>query len=120
MYDEACLGEVENWEELANYLEEYDKQWCIARETEDAWREAVMANTPHLFSLGHDRGKVGFFFRTQLFLPCILYWQDVYTAHVLSLQDEVLHMGSLNSAVLEGIWADLALEHYFSSHPLLM
>lgn len=36
--------------------------------------------------------------------------QDVYTAHVLSLQDEVVHIGTLNSAALGGIWADLALE----------
>lgn len=37
-------------------------------------------------------------------------FQNVYTAHVLSLQDEVVHIGSLNRAALEGLWADLALE----------
>lgn len=36
--------------------------------------------------------------------------QNVYTAHVLSLQDEVLHFGMLNRAALEALWADLALE----------
>ncbi len=36
--------------------------------------------------------------------------QNVYTAHVLSLQDELLHLGALNRAALESIWTDLALE----------
>lgn len=54
MYDESCLGEAEDWDELVEYLEGYDKDWCIARETEDAWSEAILANTPHLFSLGQD------------------------------------------------------------------
>lgn len=58
MYDEGCLGEAENWEELTEYLKEYDQKWCIVRETEDIWGEAILANTPHLFSLGRDRGKV--------------------------------------------------------------
>lgn len=54
MYDEGCLGEVESSEELADYLEEYDQKWCIVRDTDEAWEEAILANTPHLFSLGQD------------------------------------------------------------------
>ena len=54
MYDEACLGDVNGWKELLDYLEDYDKNWCIARETEDVWTDAILANTPHLFSIGHD------------------------------------------------------------------
>lgn len=29
---------------------------------------------------------------------------------MLSLQDEVVHVGTLNPAAIQGIWADLALE----------
>lgn len=32
------------------------------------------------------------------------------TAHVLSLQDEVVHVGSLSSPTLEGIWANMNFE----------
>ena len=58
MYDEGCLGEAEDWGEMLTYLEDYDKNWCIAMETEEAWNEAILANAPHLFSLGHDIQKV--------------------------------------------------------------
>ena len=39
---------------------------------------------------------------------CIL--QDTYTAHVLTLQDELVHIGQLNSAAVHAIWSDLSLE----------
>ncbi len=58
MYDEGCLGEAEDWKEMLEYLEDYDQNWCIARETEEAWSEAILANMPHLFSLGHDNQTV--------------------------------------------------------------
>ncbi len=58
MYDEGSFGEAENWEELAAYLEDYDQNWCITRESEDVWRTAVLANTPYLFSLGQDHTNV--------------------------------------------------------------
>ncbi len=32
---------------------------------------------------------------------------------MLSLQDEVVHIGTLNPAALHGIWADLALELFY-------
>ena len=54
LYDEGSLGEAESWEELAEYLEDYDQNWCIVRESEEEWSAAVLANTPHLFSLGQD------------------------------------------------------------------
>lgn len=58
MYDEGCLGEAENWEELNDYFTDYDQNWCIVRETEVEWEAAIMSNTPHLFSLGNDPEKV--------------------------------------------------------------
>lgn len=111
MYDECCLGEAESWEELAACLEDYDQNWCIVVDSEEAWRTAVLANTPHLFSLGHDRDKVSVMrgkVVTSSRFGCFL--QNVFTAHVLSLQDELVHIGGLNRAALEGMWADLALE----------
>lgn len=36
--------------------------------------------------------------------------QNVYTAHILSLQDEVVHVGLLNSAAVEAIWTNLSWE----------
>lgn len=58
MYDEGCLGEAESWEELNEYFTDYDQNWCIVRETEVEWETAILSNTPHLFSLGHDPKKV--------------------------------------------------------------
>ena len=115
MYDEGCLGEVESWDELADYLEEYEQKWCITRETEEAWRTSVLSNTPHLFSIGHDAEKViiianNIIYNTmEYFLPL----QNVHTAHVLSLQDEVVHIGTLNPAALQSIWTDLAIELFY-------
>lgn len=43
----------------------------------------------------------------------IVLFQSTYTAHVLSLQDEVVHIGTMNPAALNGIWADLALELFY-------
>ena len=76
MYDEGSLGEVENWDELAGYLEEYEQNWCIVRETEDTWNQAILANTPRLFSLGRDREKVRLD-STPLFPTHIIYTQAV-------------------------------------------
>lgn len=58
MYDEGCLGEAENWEELADYFEDYEKNWCIVKESEEAWKSAILANTPHLFALGKNEVEV--------------------------------------------------------------
>lgn len=58
MYDECCLGEADGWEELAACLDDYDQNWCIVGDSDEAWRAAVLANTPHLFSLGQDQEKV--------------------------------------------------------------
>ena len=39
-----------------------------------------------------------------------MFLQNVYTAHVLTLQEEVVHIGQLNSRGVHAIWADLAFE----------
>lgn len=58
MYDEGSLGRMESFDELATYLKEYDEKWCIVSETENEWTDAILANTPHLFSLGRDQKRV--------------------------------------------------------------
>ena len=36
--------------------------------------------------------------------------QTVYTARVLTLQEQVVHIGQLNSVGVASVWADLSLE----------
>ena len=54
MYDEGSLGEVESLEELVDYLEDYDCNWCITTEKEGEWNAAIFSKHPHLFSIDHD------------------------------------------------------------------
>ena len=59
MYDEASLGEVENLSELAEYLQHYDSECFIGPEHKPGWEESILAEKPHLFSIGKDIEKVG-------------------------------------------------------------
>ena len=36
--------------------------------------------------------------------------QNTYTAHVLTLEDQLVHIGRLNPEAVRSTWADLALE----------
>lgn len=36
--------------------------------------------------------------------------QDTYTVHLLTLQDQLVHVGKLNSAAVHAVWSDLSLE----------
>lgn len=36
--------------------------------------------------------------------------QDMYTVHVLTLQEQLVHIGKLNTAAVYAIWSDLSLE----------
>ncbi|XP_038631726.1 pecanex-like protein 4 isoform X2 [Scyliorhinus canicula] len=54
MFDKASLGPVENFVELVNYLEEYDRDWFIGMVSEPQWQQAVLQEKPYLFSLGYD------------------------------------------------------------------
>ncbi len=58
LYDEASLGEVDSASELAEYLQDYDSNYFIGRESEAGWEEAIRTEKPHLFSLGRDPEKV--------------------------------------------------------------
>lgn len=80
MVDKASLGPVENFKELANYLEEYENDWYIGLVSDLEWQQAVLQEKPYLFSLGHDPNMVRNkmtgrqdqtlgFFSTPFFLP---------------------------------------------------
>ena len=56
LYDEAVLGEANGFNELCQYLEEYDNEWFIGGEDE-SWQRAILKETLHLFSM--DLEKVG-------------------------------------------------------------
>ena len=58
MYDEVSLGEVDDFSELADYLESYSTDYFIGLESEKGWEKAVLRQVPHLFSLGRDPEKV--------------------------------------------------------------
>lgn len=58
MVDKASLGPVEDFKELLNYLEEYENDWYIGLVSEKEWPQAVLQETPYLFSLGHDPNMV--------------------------------------------------------------
>ena len=58
MYDEASLGETDNNSELVEYLQEYDKSYFIGSEIEPGWKESILSQKPHLFSLGRDPEQV--------------------------------------------------------------
>lgn len=54
LYDEAVLGEISDFTELQESLEEYDNHWYIAQEekTADDWRRNIINETRSLFSMG--------------------------------------------------------------------
>ena len=58
MYDEASLGEADSNSELVEYLQDYDSSYFIAPESDPRWKESVLAQRPHLFSLGRDPEQV--------------------------------------------------------------
>ena len=58
MYDEACLGEADDLNEIVEYLNSYDDKSFIGYEEEDSWKQAVLQEVPNLFSLGYNSSDV--------------------------------------------------------------
>ncbi|XP_062945642.1 pecanex-like protein 4 isoform X2 [Cynocephalus volans] len=54
MIDKASLGPIEDFKELFNCLEEYESDWYIGLVSDEKWKEAILQEKPHLFSLGYD------------------------------------------------------------------
>ncbi|XP_041122845.1 pecanex-like protein 4 isoform X2 [Polyodon spathula] len=98
MFDKASLGLVEDFSELANYLEEYERDWYIGRASDARWQQAVLQKKPYLFSLGHD--------------PTM----GTYKGRVLTLQEWLVHVGKLNSEGIRGQWANLSWELLYATN----
>ena len=73
MYDEVSLGDVDDFSELADYLDSYSTDYFIGLESEKGWEEAVVRKVPHLFSLGRDPEKVKLKFFLCLFFLIIAF-----------------------------------------------
>ena len=58
MYDEAVLGPIDDFEELAEYLLDYEDNWHMGNDSEDVWVNAVLSGTPNLLSLGYNKEDV--------------------------------------------------------------
>ncbi|NWU83327.1 PCX4 protein, partial [Onychorhynchus coronatus] len=98
MVDKASLGPVENFEELASYLEEYDSDWYIGLVSDLEWQQAVLQEKPYLFSLGHDPNM------------------GIYTGRVLTLQELLVQVGKLNAEAVRGQWANLSWELLYATN----
>jgi len=70
MYDEACLGEADNFTELVEYLGSYDNSSFIGCEDEESWKHAVLQEVPNLFSLGYDTNNVKLNIHTSVLPRC--------------------------------------------------
>ena len=58
MYDQSVLGEINDFDEMAEYLNDYDKNWYMGSDESSEWIEAVLNNKPNLLSIGHDSENV--------------------------------------------------------------
>ncbi|XP_067119884.1 pecanex-like protein 4 [Centruroides vittatus] len=90
--DQTLIGPITSDEEFYEYLQEYDDYWHIGIDGDQAWKDAVLRNCPYLFSISYDLV------------------QDLYTSHLLSLEDQPIFIGSLNSALVQSIWSSLCIE----------
>ncbi|XP_070836020.1 pecanex-like protein 4 [Chaetodon trifascialis] len=98
LFDQASLGPMESPEELFSTLEEYEKDWYIGLVTEKGWHDSVLQEKPFLFSLGHDLAM------------------GTYTGRVLSLQEQLVHVGRLNGEGVRGQWANLSWELLYATN----
>ncbi|NXO23573.1 PCX4 protein, partial [Cisticola juncidis] len=98
MLDKASLGPVENFQELVNYLEEYESDWYIGLVSDLEWQQAVLEEKPYLFSLGHDPSM------------------GIYTGRVLTLQELLVQVGKLNAEAVRGQWANLSWELLYATN----
>ncbi|KAI3367719.1 hypothetical protein L3Q82_026557 [Scortum barcoo] len=98
LFDQASLGPMESSEELFSTLEEYERDWYIGLVTEKGWHDSVLQEKPFLFSLGHDLAM------------------GTYTGRVLSLQEQLVHVGRLNGEGVRGQWANLSWELLYATN----
>lgn len=92
MLDQVLMGEATTPAEFEEYLTEFDRDWYIGLEKEEEWKTSVLNSVPSLFSLGHNKA------------------QGTYSSRLLTLQEEMVYIGRLNSEAVKGQWANLSLE----------
>eukprot|EP01135_Chromosphaera_perkinsii_P008998 Nk52_evm16s1569 gene=Nk52_evmTU16s1569 len=114
VYDEACFGTIESYDELEEYLQGYEDSWCVGVKADGAssdstavedireWTNAIEKRTPHLFSLEVDPQT-----RTKSAKD------RMYQAHIHSQQTIEGSYGSMNQAAVTGLWASLNLELFY-------
>ncbi|XP_067098872.1 pecanex-like protein 4 isoform X1 [Osmerus mordax] len=98
LFDQASLGPMEGPEELFSTLEEYERDWYIGLVAERGWQDSILQEKPFLFSLGHDLTM------------------GTYTGRVLSLQEQLVQVGSLNGEGVRGQWANLSWELLYATN----
>jgi len=58
-YDSFILGsEFEENEDFMNALKEYEELWFIGLEEDDEWKDAILQETPNIFTLGKNEKDV--------------------------------------------------------------
>lgn len=55
MYDEAVLGPIEDFEETAEYLLDYETNWHMGNDDDEDWMNAVLSGVPNLLSIGYRK-----------------------------------------------------------------
>ena len=58
MYDEAVLGPIDDFEEMAECLFDYENNWHMGNDDEDTWVKAVLGEIPNLASVGYNKEDV--------------------------------------------------------------
>eukprot|EP00741_Cyanophora_paradoxa_P008349 tig00001299_g8076.t1 len=90
-YDAAALGaDLAAPAELAELLEEYDREWHMGDDAGPEWAARVEAGVPRLLALSKEGA--------------------VHYAKLLSLREQSFHVGALNGEGVRGLWGSLALE----------
>ena len=57
-YDQAVLGEADDFDEISEYIQQYDTEYYFGRDNDPEWAESVQQGIPQLFSLLHDSSEV--------------------------------------------------------------
>ncbi|XP_071796734.1 pecanex-like protein 4 isoform X1 [Asterias amurensis] len=91
-YDQAVLGEADDFDEISEYIQQYNTEYYFGRDNDPEWAESVQQGIPQLFSLLHDSSE------------------GVYKSRVLTRQPVMANIGRLNPEVVRSLWASLNLE----------
>jgi hypothetical protein len=92
--DEAVLGPVETYDELLDNLKELEQSWHVGLPSEPEWQEKLLnESTTNFISLEIDPSG-----------------PNKYCSTKLNLVDNIIHIGSLSTASIRSLWAELNFE----------